>query len=325
MLQLLRVFAAGALACALSACVIVDPGPKPKLGAWVERSSGTTSSLDKVIWTGTRFVAVGMNGTILTSSDGVTWSKQGFGIWRSVETVAVSDSGRLVAMMSDGVLLLSSDGLEWTEPPTDSTVRFASDIVWMNLSSDSGGGQFVAVGYDGKTATSPDGISWTVRPSGLTGDLYSVAWSGSMLAAVGRKGASSAIVTSPDGVTWTEHVFETEGSVNSVVWSGTGFLAIGDPLLDGQCALFKSVDGTTWSVERVPAFGNLKFMALAKAGGKVLAMGLDPKTGSSLLSSTDGLAWKTEISGYVGGFNAATGNGQRSVVVGLSGEILTSP
>jgi hypothetical protein len=41
---------------------------------WTRRVSGTTRDLKRVAWSGNHFVAVGMYGTILNSPDGVTWT-----------------------------------------------------------------------------------------------------------------------------------------------------------------------------------------------------------------------------------------------------------
>jgi hypothetical protein len=43
--------------------------------AWTVRSSGTTLAMTGVVWTGSQFVAVGDGGSIRTSTDGVAWSR----------------------------------------------------------------------------------------------------------------------------------------------------------------------------------------------------------------------------------------------------------
>ena len=44
--------------------------------SWTSRTSGTTQSLYDVSYGGSTFVAVGYSGTILTSSDGTTWTSR---------------------------------------------------------------------------------------------------------------------------------------------------------------------------------------------------------------------------------------------------------
>jgi hypothetical protein len=41
---------------------------------WMAGNSGAASPLLSVTWAGTRFVAVGLNGAVGTSSDGITWT-----------------------------------------------------------------------------------------------------------------------------------------------------------------------------------------------------------------------------------------------------------
>jgi photosystem II stability/assembly factor-like uncharacterized protein len=40
---------------------------------WIARSSGTSSNLESVIWTGKEFVVVGTGATLLRSADGAAW------------------------------------------------------------------------------------------------------------------------------------------------------------------------------------------------------------------------------------------------------------
>ena len=44
--------------------------------SWSQQSSGTTYRLNSVAWTGAEFVAVGINGKVFRSTDGLTWNEQ---------------------------------------------------------------------------------------------------------------------------------------------------------------------------------------------------------------------------------------------------------
>ena len=65
------------------------------------RTSGTANVLNGIVWSGTQFVAVGANGTMLTSSDGITWtvstSVTTYGLngiaWSGVQFEAVGQYG----------------------------------------------------------------------------------------------------------------------------------------------------------------------------------------------------------------------------------------
>ena len=69
-------------------------------------SSSTTSS--------GLFIAVGASGTLLTSSDGTTWTAQTSGTSNNLRAVAYDGSSTLVAVGFSGTILTSSDGTTWT-------------------------------------------------------------------------------------------------------------------------------------------------------------------------------------------------------------------
>jgi hypothetical protein len=48
----------------------------PDTVTWTSRVSGTINLLYGVAWSGAEFVAVGFYGTILTSPDGITWTSR---------------------------------------------------------------------------------------------------------------------------------------------------------------------------------------------------------------------------------------------------------
>ena len=59
------------------------------------------------------FVAVGESGTILTSSDGTTWTSRTSGTSQGLDGVSYGDS-TFVAVGVIGTILTSSDGASWT-------------------------------------------------------------------------------------------------------------------------------------------------------------------------------------------------------------------
>ena len=87
---------------------------------WAVQSSGTNDSFHAVTWNGSKFVAVGWNGVILTSPDGVTWAMQNSGTnnyllgvtWGESQFVAVGGSGTILRCDNDLCLSQST-----TPPP----------------------------------------------------------------------------------------------------------------------------------------------------------------------------------------------------------------
>ena len=152
-------------------------------------------------------VAVGADGTILTSPDGVTWNRRDSGTTATLNAITWG-GGQFVAVGS-GTILTSPDGVTWT--PRDSGTALKG-ISW-------GGGQFVVAGSRGTILTSLDGVTWTKRDSGTTADLTAITWSGSQFVAVG-----GTVLTSPDGVTWT---VITAARLIGITWGGGQFVAVG--------------------------------------------------------------------------------------------------
>jgi hypothetical protein len=129
---------------------------------WYEVTSSTfgTTGITDIIWTGSRFVAVGGN-KIAYSTDGTSWTQvttankpSSFSTAKSLQGLAWDGSGKLVAAGGGGVIIYSTDhGTSWTQVP-DSTFSISiAGITW-------GGDRFIAVGRTAM-ASSPDGVNWT--------------------------------------------------------------------------------------------------------------------------------------------------------------------
>lgn len=100
--------AAGGLA--RQGAVFTSPDTKD----WTESRGSLKKPLRSVIWTGSKFVAVGIDGGVAISPDGVTWSEQHSGVFQDLLSVAWN--GSLFVAVGDGVILTSVDGVHWQEP-----------------------------------------------------------------------------------------------------------------------------------------------------------------------------------------------------------------
>jgi len=67
---------------------------------------------------GQSFVSVGNSGTILTSSDGISWTKRTSGKWEYLKGVT-SGNGLFVTDGNSGTILTSPDGNSWTKEPLE--------------------------------------------------------------------------------------------------------------------------------------------------------------------------------------------------------------
>jgi hypothetical protein len=121
---------------------------------------------------------------ILTSTDGVAWSEVlprhsallNRVVWSGDRFVAVGgSSGEPVA---SAIALVSHDGMTWTRHGLGTTtVTVLYDLAWS-------GSQFVAVGYGG-AARSPDGVTWQQVGAGSFTSSDAIGWSGQRFLACG--------------------------------------------------------------------------------------------------------------------------------------------
>jgi len=191
-------------------------------------------SLSGVAYGNGTFVAVGSYGEILTSPDGVTWTRRDSGTERSLYGVAYGN-GIFVAVggyMRE--ILTSPDGIIWTERDSG-TEKDLSGVAY-------GAGTFVAVGSYGEILTSPDGITWTRRDSGTEKDLSGVAYGVGTFIAVGSYGE---ILTSPDGLAWTERCSGTSSLLKEVSYGNDTFVAVGETVFGDAIILMSKYPSTT--------------------------------------------------------------------------------
>jgi len=160
---------------------------------WSATVSGATSNLLGVTYGNGRFVAVGAQGeirdsngwvivgaqtVILSSTDGLTWTKvPATGAWFQAVTFG---NGRFVAVAYSGVILTSEDGQTWAASPSGTS----NDLLGVSY----GNQQFVAVGGWGTVLVSEDGTHWQPRTSGVSSYLYGIAFNGNTFVAVGDSG-----------------------------------------------------------------------------------------------------------------------------------------
>ena len=274
------------------------------------RASGTTNRLSGVVWSGSQFVAVGDNGTIVTSSDGTTWVSRPSGTTDMLEGVVWTGT-EYIAVGGTGTVLTSLDGAAWTRHSLG-TSNLYYGVAWSGATA-------VAVGFNGAISSSPDGVTWTPRVSGAPNEIFQgVAWSGSQFVAVSRAGA---ILTSPDGGTWTSQA--NGGGLWGVTSSGTQLVAVG--YSSASCCIdviLTSPDGVTWTPQSTNV-GALP-MAVTWTGQQYLAVGGSGALGT-MRSSPDGINWKSEATGSQAVLFGVASSGSTVVAVGDNGTIVTSP
>lgn len=207
-------------------------------------------TIRKVVYTGTNYVAVDINGGVATSPDQVTWTinnnlkATGFS---SVVTDIIYAAGQVVVVSNNATVLTSPDGISWT-------ARSGLIDIWGNVEVNAityGLGKYVAVGYSSRIATSADGITW-VNQASLAGTAYGsdvihcITFGKNLFVLGGRDGK---MATSPDGVVWTYSTdlqtateWPTFSAVNSIMYGGGLFIV----RTNNSTEYATSQDGFTW-------------------------------------------------------------------------------
>jgi hypothetical protein len=234
--------------------------------------------LNDLVWAGEQFVAVGDNGAIATSSDGLSWQRRESGTTRHLSAVAWNGH-RLVAVGQDicpqggpsgfcwpGVgerIVVSDDGETWIPAQIPEGIE-VFDVTWA-------GDRWVAVGSPHVMLTSADGLSWSVEQLDPNIELGSVIWTGDRLVAAGSFGSavyertSLVAVTSRGGSLWHISVLPPGRGVGPIVWTGWSILAL------EAGGVLESFDGLAWSRVSLPP--SQPRYALVAAGPAALVAG----------------------------------------------------
>jgi hypothetical protein len=271
--------------------------------SWVLRSSGTTHTLNGIVWTGAQFVAVGEQGVVLTSADGLSWSLRSIGMDTSFGGIVWTGT-QLVAVGRSGSVRRSVDGITWSAGnlPEYATAYNFHNVTWT-------GSRILVVANFGVLIFSPDGSSnWDIRGTG-GGSLYGVVWTGSFFTAVGEGGR---ILTSPDGSIWTPRA-SASSTLRGAAWKDNQVVVVGE-----QGVVRSSLDGVVWTDRSFVASNNLN--AAVVANGQLYYLG---SQGGLFLAQADKVS--VLISGTTADLRAMASNGTRIVVVGSGGTIITSP
>jgi hypothetical protein len=288
------------------------------LSSQYETSNGytTTSGL---------FVAVGVNGTILTSDNGTEWTARTSGTTENLNRVAYGD-GRYIVVGENATYKYSDNASSWSESKTSGNVHF-NDIEYFGNSNWGGaadyahttrqnvvGDQFssgpitedqssyffknyngltigddiILVGEEGFIAWSPDNDS---RYQGfwtkVSGTTSNLMGTvhGNSIYAI--VGDNGTILTSDNGSTWTSRADGRTDNLSEVTFGNNTFIAVGD---NGTIRT-SSDNGTTWDNR---TSGTTKFYGVTFGKNTFIAVG---DNGTIRTSSDNGSTWTSRTSG----------------------------
>ncbi|QEL18943.1 WD40/YVTN/BNR-like repeat-containing protein [Limnoglobus roseus] len=234
------------------------------------------------------FIAVGLDGLRMRSTDGRTWTDAQTGKEGESYRAAAFGNGLCVAVGSyggDNILAATADGKTWK------TGKHEAKYVKYFRGLTHGDGQFVALGGDpGSVGSSKpfvmfskDGLTWD-GPHDVPGKhiLRRAAWGGGRFVAVGDRGRRA---TSTDGKAWQDAP-ETKAidTLVDVTFGNELFVGVG---LHGL--RMASHDGLKWTARQTGEEGE-HLNSIVFANGKFIAVG----TGATY-TSADGEKWERAV------------------------------
>lgn len=305
----------------------------PDAATWTQRTSGLPdwyiaigtfgydippsgyNPLYRVIANGGGFLAVGENGTILDSPDGVAWTQRVSGTQARLNGVA-RGGGRFVAVGDGGTLLSSPDGIAWSPRSTGPTYAL-NNVSW-------GARRFVALGDNGAILSSPDGTAWASRTPAPASHLYRSARGVHGFVAIGANGENSpqdvVLLASPNGLKWRQVFSDPSiGQATGIAWGGGKFVAVGSNSTTETAFVLIGRNGRRWRQYPLNGVGSVADIAWGRH--RFVAVG----GGGAILSSLDGRHWIAHSSGTTSALSAIAWGGTTFVAVGEGGIVLTSP
>jgi len=269
---------------------------KDIIGSFTASTLPQTGYWTNVLWTGSKFVAVGHNnvdtGYAASSTDGATWTNVTIpspGGLYEYTAIAYNGSNKYVAFInSSRNIVTSTDGVSWTAQTTNGTNNLPTARAWTDAVF--GGTRFVVVGSGGANpiAYSTDGTTWT------TGTLANTTWTS---VAYGQPSATAYFVAvsatqaasySIDGITWTTgNTLPSSDVWSSVAFGNTRFVTVAGDTATATTKAAYSTDGTTWTAATMPGAA-AKWISVSYGGGTFMAFAY----GSTRTAvSTNGSTW----------------------------------
>ena len=281
------------------------------------------------------FVTVGNVGSILTSSDGISWTERTSGTTKNLYGVTYG-GGLLVAVGDNGTILTSSSGTSWTSR-TSGITKNLYGVTY-------GGGLFVTVGDNGTILTSSDGTTWANTSANKrttlryfskpdAPHLYGVTYGEGLFVTVG---GNATILTSSDGTTWTENGQNLRSNWGDAQYFKAVTYRKKLFVLGGRNGkIMNSPDGITWKQRKSGTSMDRMGVTYAPTCGKVEWKGLDAGLckngifvsvgkGGKIITSFDGNWWVKRTFKGAGWIYAVTYGNGTFVSVGENGVILSS-
>jgi hypothetical protein len=280
------------------------------------------------LWSATRatnfYAACGVNGTVVTSEDGVDWAREVTPAAAASE-VLLGIGGNNNALLAVGTtgLILRAPNIVTNTLGTNSTGQLVTNqtslfgVIWEQAASPTTEdlqavaateSTFLVGGAKGLLFTSVDGKSWQSRTSNLTNFLSSAtAWPQGWVVT----GAAGAILTSSDTATWVRRSSPSTDWVYSVRYVGGKLIAVGENGL-----IVTSDNGVNWTKQNSGTSEWLNDVTFAQNTWWIAA------SSGLILSSPDSVNWTVTRAITSKSLYAAVTDGQQLIMPGIEGVII---
>ncbi|HUA37657.1 MAG TPA: sigma-70 family RNA polymerase sigma factor [Candidatus Sulfopaludibacter sp.] len=230
-------------------------------GTWNIQTFTGDPDFRAIIYADNQYVVVREAGFIMTSPDGIRWTRRTSPTRENLLGL-FWDGHQYLAGGDKGTILSSPDGSDWTRHDSGSRINFCGFSY--------SGSRYVAVGNDG-ILVSNDSVTWTSPRRAPKVPFTACTWTGSEFLACGLGlDKNPTIYTSPDGEFWTLRDTTITASLRTVVTLNGAIYVSGDSVIE------KSTDGgTTWTNTFTKSKRNNLFMGLASNGDFLIAVGFN--------------------------------------------------
>lgn len=291
---------------------------------WYSNVQPTRSWLWSVTRTPGFYAAVGANGTIVTSENGVEWNREAvpselrgevlLGVGGNTNVlVAVGSHGAALRSLNVFTNVISTNllgelitnrvslfGLEWSPVLVPTT----NDLQGVTEKD----GLFIVTGGAGGIFASNNGFFWEPRISGVTSFLSGVTgWPGGFVTV----GAAGTILTSENGTLWERRNAGTQNWIYSVRYVGGKLVALGENGL-----ILTSSDGIDWNRQNSGTTEWLNDVTFAQGIWHVAG------SGGTLVTSSNATTWTASRAITSKSLYGAATDGSQVILVGLEGAIL---
>ena len=273
-------------------------------------SSTNYYNLSGITYGNGKYIVVGSQGKVLSSSDGENWStqtlEQGNNYINLIDVIYAG--GQYVIVGSEGAIYTSNDGNFWVKRNSNLERYDYNTLSAIGY----GDGKYVALGSS-KDLTSTDGINWSGTSTDSYGYSKKVCYDTS-----GFVASSGVIAHSSDGTSWTnvdKPSSQTISYISDLQFLNGQYVAVGNGFMS-------SPDGVVWTRKN----DNEVLNRISYGNGKYVGIGTSKTYSTIVKTSIDGVTWQPQtvnVTDSLWKADITYGSG-KFVLVGNKGLILYS-